>query len=382
MTKNVILITHGKVNPHTESGMSRIVFYRYKYVKKLCPNIKPYIFSFVDGIKEKQTINRDGVEITMFPRIFIRPLNHPMLKELNNLADESTTLVDFHLMWFYDKIPIAREIKKRAISYVVSAHGAYSPDKIKVRVWKKIVAKYLYELRFLNDARGVLAQTPEELSDLRSFGVKVPIYLTSIAIDSEELKIIQDSSPIFLDGQIKLAWIGNIRPIKNLHNLILAFTYLPVHIRNTVKLYIIGPVIDKNYFESLKKIIQLNKLNDQVIFLGPLFKNDKYSVLKSVDGYIHCSTSETISLAVLEAMAAGKPCILARTAQVSYLYNTNSFIMVEPWADHIAIGIKNFAELSISERIKIGERAKELVYNRFLWEKVIYSYLQVVDSIL
>lgn len=379
--KKVVLFTHGKVNPYEESGMSRVVYYRAKYLKQLGIDVE--ILSVYEGIKQPTDFVRDEfVTVKLFPRVkpFSEITGHPLLQYIKSNADK-IAIVDFHLMWFYDKIPVARLIKKLNIPYVVSTHGAYTQDRLKLKKFKKIPSFLLYERPFLNSSNGLIAQTPEELTELRNLGIISPIFLSSIGIEPQEIQYEETSLNLPTD-KVKLAWVGNITPVKNLHNLIKAIGTLNKDYKSKIALYIVGPQNrDKKYFAFLKKLVTQYKLEDIVIFVGPLFKAKKFSLLKEVDGYVHVSTSETISLAVLEAMTVGKPLIISRTSEVSYLYKYGFFIMVEPWYDHIKSGIEAFLNLTEEERKAMGETAKKVSQELFRWDRVVSSYWNIIKNV-
>jgi glycosyltransferase involved in cell wall biosynthesis len=379
--KKVVFFTHGKVNPYEESGMSRVVYYRAKYLKQFGVDVE--ILSVWDRIKKPTDFVRDEfVTVKLFPRIFPSSeiTGHPLLQYIKENAS-NIGIVDFHLMWFYDKIPVARLLKKLNIPYVVSTHGAYTQDRLKLKKFKKVPSFLIYERPFLNSANGLIAQTPEELTELRNLGVSSPIYLSSIGIDPNEIEL----GPSFLSfnpNKIKLAWVGNITPVKNLHNLIRAVGIMENDKRSKLELYLVGPQNrDKKYFTFLKELVSYYKLEGIVTFLGPLYKKEKFSLLKEMDGYIHVSTSETISLAALEAMAVGKPLIISRTSEVAYLYKYSFFIMVEPWYDHIKWGIEKFMNLKEEERKAMGETARKVAHELFNWEKVVKEYLNILKNV-
>lgn len=382
---NIIHFTHGKVNPFEESGMSRVVYYLNKYQKMKGHHSQ--IWSIVDNVHDHGTYKRDDfVTVELFPRLISVSRNRNALIRNVRKYGNDIDIGHFHMMWLIDKIPVAHELTRLGIPYVVTTHGSYAQAMMRIKYFKKIVAKYAYELRFLNYSSGVVAQTPEELTELRHFGVTAPIYLSSIGIEKEENSLLSYATPKRLikseEGIFRFGWIGNMTPIKNLHNLIKAFSCLPENLRKSCKVLLIGSTErDKRYVQYLRSLINDQRLNDQFVFIGPLYREEKYKVLQSVDAYIHVSASETISLAVLEAMICAKPLILSRTSQVSYLYNKNFFIMVEPSYDHIAQGIATLLSLPEEERKKMGDRAYEVVTNDFAWDKVAGEYLEIYKAV-
>jgi glycosyltransferase involved in cell wall biosynthesis len=81
------------------------------------------------------------------------------------------------------------------------------------------------------------------------------------------------------------------------------------------------------------------KLENHIEFTGALYGNEKQLKLENFDFYVHPAYSDVVSIAVMEAMANGLPCVITRTSQVSYYYASNSFIMIEPLVQDIKRGL-------------------------------------------
>jgi len=373
---NIIHFTHGKVNPFGESGMSRTVYYLNKHQKLEGHN--SLIWSVVNGAKRHVTYKRDEyVSVEIFPRIISSAsLRNNIINYLkkNNKID----LVHIHLMWMIDKNFLAHALAKLRIPYIVTTHGAY---KTPTSQWKKWIAKYTYELSFLNAASAIHAISQEELSFLRQYGVKRPIFVVPNGIELEEITCnLSQSFNLYKDicEKIKIAWVGNLRPDKNLDGLIYASTMLTNDLKKNLAFIIIGPDI-RNYASYLRNLIKKNKVEKLFHFVGPLYGTDKYSAIMASDLYIHPSKADVISFAVLDAMACSKPCIIARTCDVAYLFDKNFFLMVEPWPDDIARGITELLNRK-SEWASMGANARRLIEKELNWysisPRIIENYKQ------
>jgi poly(glycerol-phosphate) alpha-glucosyltransferase len=383
---NIVHFTHGRVNPFGESGLSRTVYYLNKYQKALGYNSQ--IWSVVDGIQQQQVFQRDEfVNVHMFPRLrWIEAKEGQLLIHFRECRKQ-IDIVHIHMMWLIDKNHIARLIRKLNIPYVVTTHGAYTADKISNVWWKKLPAKYLYELCFLNGASSIHAVCHEELSSLRVFGVKKPIFVVPNGIELEEIpkelneNFFSDNEALL--GKTKFVWIGNLKPCKNIDGLMKAVTFLPEDIRATLAFLIIGPegLDSKGYLGYLKKLSMKLKVDRCFHFLGPMYGQAKYDILTSCDVYIHPSWSEVISFAVLDAMACAKPCVISRTSNVSYLYRYNCFEMVEPYPGDIARGILEVLHRK-NEWPELGAKAKLLIKNKLTWTIVTENILKEYASVI
>lgn len=91
-------------------------------------------------------------------------------------------------------------------------------------------------------------------------------------------------------------------PYKRLEYLVQAFSGLDQ--RDNYSLVIMGTG-DKNYENSLRKLVQHLHLSDRVHFLG--YRSDARDIINSLDLFVLPSGHESFGLALLEAMALGVP---------------------------------------------------------------------------
>ena len=161
----VIHIVHGKANPASANGISRVVYYLNKYEK--LAGIDSQIWAIVDGQNGHSSYKRDEfVTVECFPRV--KPWGgHDIIKRLE-AEQESIDIVHFHLIWFYDKNIIIKAVKRLGIRSVVTTHGTYSNPHAYTGV--RIVARSLYELDYLNMADECHILTREEGTGLRKYG--------------------------------------------------------------------------------------------------------------------------------------------------------------------------------------------------------------------
>ena len=200
----IVLITHGKVNPDGHNGISRVVFNMNKYEKKLGADSE--IWSVVDGIKEyTQVQRRDGVIIKCFPRVSVLLGKKSLIcKEIEKRKDE-IDIFHFHMPWLYDKIVMAKTIRKVNKPYIVTGHSAYSINQKKSL--KKTIGK-IYELPFLNRAAAVHAITVEEMTEFRNYGIDTRMFVVPNAVDISEEFLNFKSGKLNekVDGKYHIYW--------------------------------------------------------------------------------------------------------------------------------------------------------------------------------
>lgn len=115
-TMRVIHIVHGKANPASHNGISRVVYHLNKQEK--LQGCDSEIWGLVDDAKSHFTHVRDEfVTVECYPRVRLPFGRHQIIDNLI-AQKESIDLVHFHLIWFYDKNIIAKALKKAGIPFI------------------------------------------------------------------------------------------------------------------------------------------------------------------------------------------------------------------------------------------------------------------------
>lgn len=366
----IIHLLLGKCNPDNEIGVNKVVYYLTKNLKKLDCDVEIYTIS--KKVKKNEQIkNADGVIINIFPSA----LN--LIMAIRKIKKD-IELIHFHIPWRPVKLIILYFIIKWEIPYIVTAHNCYSPFFLKQGRFLKFLASILYELRYLNSAKAVHALCREEITDLREYGVKSDIFYLPNGIElcnlPNKLKTVYWNNLPQVKNKIKFGFIGRIAREKNLEELIKSIGLLDNSIKEKIVVIIIGTG-EKSYIDNLQKLIIDSGLQENFIFAGPIYGEEKYNALSSLDVYIHPSKGEVVSMAVKEAMACCKPCVITRTSYISYFQYNDSFIMVEPYADDIKRGIITIIENS-SKWSQMGQNGKSLIEKEFNWKIIAKEMLK------
>lgn len=109
-----------------------------------------------------------------------------------------------------------------------------------------------------------------------------------------------------LGEQIVVGFIGRVVPIKDVKTLIRAARTIVAREPRAV-FHMIGPTEeDPDYFDECKQMVALMGLEKKVLFLGP---QNVREILAGLDVCLLTSISEGLPLIILEAFAAGVPCV-------------------------------------------------------------------------
>lgn len=370
-------ITHGRVNPDGENGITRTVYNLNKYLN--LNGISSSIYSFNDATKKVEDFKRDEfTTVKLFPRAKIIGSND---FEKLILSDEfDFDVVNFHLMWMTDKNTILKALKKKKIPYIITVHGAYAPNLIDNL--KKKISMLTLEGNFIKNASALHALCNEEKVYLKNLKLKMPIYTIPNGIGDVEIEKIKKSNLLenpFEKEFINILWVGRIREDKNVIGIVESLKFLDKDIKEKIRIHIVGNGIE-SYIKKVNTVVKDNSLEKYIIFHGPKYKEEKYQFILNCDIYIQPSFSEGVSFSILDAMICEKPMILSRQTNMTYFYNKNFYLMTEPYPEDIAKAIN---DLSSNKELmtEFSGNSKKLVQEYFNWEKLIYEYINMYNQV-
>lgn len=163
-------------------------------------------------------------------------------------------------------------------------------------------------------------------------------------------------------------------PLKNLDRMIQAFgKIVKVNPQKDLSLRIVGDGPER---EKLESLIQKIEMEGNVEFFG--FHEDVFPFLEEADAFILPSLREGSSVSLAEAMSTGLPSIVTQVGGASeVLGQSNSGILIDPLSvEHIQSAMQEMIRLSLDERLKMGERAKEEA-KRFSTDHYVESLLSI-----
>lgn len=168
----------------------------------------------------------------------------------------------------------------------------------------------------------------------------------------------------------RLGFIGRLDPVKRIPDLLEAITMLA----EPVYLHIFGDGAERVRIESA---IHTLKLGDRVTLHGTIDRPQ--DALKQIDLLVLPSEAEGFGLVLIEAMAAGVPVVATRVPGiVNVVQDGTTGLLVAPRSPaDLAAGIHRvIADDAL--RARLIEQGRSDVRQRFDWDRVVGSYLELV----
>lgn len=173
-------------------------------------------------------------------------------------------------------------------------------------------------------------------------------------------------------------YLGRLIPIKCPQDLVRAFPKVVKKVPNA-RLIFTGKGEEEM---NLKKLVSDLNLNDKVIFAG-FVSEDKWDLLKRCDVFVLPSISEGHPIAVIEAMACGKPVIATNVGPFPEIIRDGETGLLVPLhsPDDLADAIIGLA-FDEKKRLEMGTKAKEYVTERFSINKTADDYLEIYERLI
>jgi glycosyltransferase involved in cell wall biosynthesis len=168
-------------------------------------------------------------------------------------------------------------------------------------------------------------------------------------------------------------YVGRLAPVKDLGTLLEAYATLAPEISQRSRLYLVGDGSERAGLEARRDALGLG---DRAVFLGA--RNDVSEVLLAADAFVMSSMSEGLPMVLLEAMAAGVPCVATAVGGIPGLLGSDRGLLV-PARDSAALAramtsVAQSAEL----RARLVANATANLRNNHALDAIVDRYLELL----
>ena len=243
----------------------------------------------------------------------------------------------------------------RGIKVAVSPHGCLEPWALAHKKWKKRIALFLYQKWVFKSANLIFATAKQELESIRALGVQTDIVVLPIGVDLPTLR------PKIFDGFHRFLFLSRIHPKKGLINLIDAWSRVR---RQGWKIIIAGPD-DMGHQAQVFERIKLLGLEADFEFPGLVLGDKKSRLFESANIFILPTHSENFGIVIAEALSYELPVITTTGAPWRDLLESSCGWWVKPTIDGIAEAMILAMNLSHNDRLRMGQRGRELVAKKY-----------------
>lgn len=305
----------------------------------------------------------------------------PNIKKWAKENIKNYDIVHLHDFRSYQNNIIHKYSKRFHVPFVLQAHGSLP------RIMEKRRLKGLYDLiwgnKILHGASKLIALNNKEAEQYKENGVDDnKIKIIPNGIDLSKYRSLPKRGEFrkkfdIADNEKLILYLGRIHKIKGIDLLVMVFADLIKEVDNA-KLVIVGP--DSGFLSMLQKQINDLKINNKILFTGPLYERDKLRAYVDSDIFVLPSVYESFPVTALEACACGTSVIVTDRCGIADIIDNKVGYVVKYDEDQLMDAI--FKVLS-DEKLRggFGEAGRKLIKERFDWGKIVKRVEKVYSAL-
>ncbi|RVT99756.1 glycosyltransferase [Mucilaginibacter limnophilus] len=302
-------------------------------------------------------------------------------------------VIIIHGLWQYHSFctySVWKKFGNKRARLFVMPHGMLDPyfqkaKGRKIKALRNILFWRLLESKVVNEADGLLftCETEKLLArttfkgyrpkteNVVGLGVEEPPRY-SLTMDNEVGRKIRNYKDRYI------LFIGRIDPKKGVDLLIDEYKNLISEYQNIPQLVIAGPGCDTEYGkEMIKKAASCQSIQ----FPGLLLGDQKWGAFYNAEAFILHSHQENFGVAVVEAMACGKPVIISNQVNIwREIQASGSGFVDEDTNNGVFKNMRKWLELPQEEKNKMSNNAKTAFKELFFIDKVSVRLLELLEK--
>lgn len=339
--------------------------------------------------RARQPTEMDGIQLYRFRNLSNTlaykniPLTFGMALALRSNVHKYD-VVHAHLYRCAQSIFVHRYAAKRNVPYILQPRGALALLG-KGRV--KLVFDKLFGHSIVKDASKIIASSRFESDQFQDIFADFPldkvVHLPNY-IDLRSYEHLPQAGQFRrkhgIDEPAKIVlFLSRIHEIKGADLLVAAFSRIKRAVNFPVKLVMAGP--DEGYLRTLKSLAKDLKVDNDVIFPGPLYGREKLEAYVDADVFTLPSRYESFGNVVFEALACGTPVIVTNNCGVSEWICPDVGYVIEYDPGQLCSAL--LAVLQDEQHSKtLGNNGKELIKREFDWEKGILRLEKLYETVV
>ncbi len=261
--------------------------------------------------------------------------------------------------------------RKYKIPYVLQPRG--SMPRFSKSLQKRIF-DVLFGYKIIKNSSKIIASSKIESEQYDNvFSGNKKVVCIPNGINLEEYKNLPKKGEFRKKYKIKktekiILYLGRVHERKGLDLLIEIFADLSKKSDN-LKLVIAGP--DDGYLNNLKKLAKNLRIENKVLFIGPVFEREKLKVYVDSDVFVLPSKDkyESFGNVVIESLACGTPVIVTDNCGVSEYINKKIGFVVKYNKEQLSRAINSIL-IDDKKREKMSKNAKIFI-RQFSWGNVV-----------
>jgi glycosyltransferase involved in cell wall biosynthesis len=333
-------------------------------------------------IGEVPSLTGKGFTVHEFERSWPRRYSNSG-RLIGELAENgrSFDIIDISGLWDFTTARAASAAIKIGIPFVITPHGMISAWHRGIAGLHKEVFYQLVHRPHIKRAAVLRFLTRDEAeASLRIVG-NMEYVVVPNGIWPDDYRLLDPRSFRCRHGLADrrlVTFLGRLHGIKRLDLQCEAFKILAPRFPDLCWVFI-GP--DDGCGAYIRSCMKDARLLHRTIMPGLLSGDDKLSALAATTVYCHTSEHEGHSMAITEALACGKPCVVTRGCHFDGIEAHNAGFITSTEPSEIAGAITRILEDNRS-LVAMGENAQQFVFDEYAWSKIAAQMIAVYKWVL
>ena len=338
-----------------------------------------------EGSRERRT-NQNGVNVLYFRRQSeFYKVSLPLSRWLSEHIRDYD-LVHIHGLFSYSSYTAATLAAKKGVPYIIRPLGVLNRWGMQNRrKWLKRFSFSFIELRIIRNAAAIHYTSQQEKLQAEEAGVRNESVVIPLGVDLSGFRELPGPEPFyekFPHARYRdiILFLSRLDPKKGLDLLLCAFA--DVHRHNASKLLVIAGDGDDQFVNGLRRLSEELGTANSILWTGFLAGDDKLTAMATASLFVLPSYSENFGIALVEAMAAGLPCVMSD--QVGIADDAKEYdagLVVPCETEALASAMKRLID-DPELRGCLSINARRLVDDRFSLETMTDSLMRLYGQVL
>jgi glycosyltransferase involved in cell wall biosynthesis len=326
-----------------------------------------------------------GVEFNLFPCRYDAWRWAPKLGHHLQTFIKNYDIVMVESLWQYSTFIAGKACRAAKVPYLLSLNGMLDEWSLSQKAWKKRPYMALIERASLLGASAIHVTSKGELEHSKLNEWSVPKVVIPLGLHKSKYSELADKKYFFqrypeLSGKQIVLFLGRLHYKKQPDVVIRAFHQASSNIPNAH--LVLAGAGEKPYVQSLNELANSLGIQDRVLFTGILKGDAVKETYRAASVFVLPSWQENFGLAIVEAMAAECPVVASdRIDLAPDISEAKAGLIVSPNIEDTAEAIVRLLQDKEMRR-EMGYKGRQLVLERFTWERCAQEFNGVLDDIL